>query len=821
MIAFAPSNRRSRWRSTNAGWPARTRSPSQTPSPRTKPASKTETTARSRGTSSPLTQTRMRSLRGSSSKSCVPWATGPNPMDRYRPRHARRRRHRDRDRPSARGGRGLRGRSRQRDRLVQEHHVGHTGDRGARDHRVAHAVLRPVPRADARLPLRGARQRPRAALRHEHIGGPVPDGDDLHVGGRGPRRDAHGAAQPRRAIRLLQALGPADDARDAARQRGRPAPAEGVARGGLGARARADEAALERELGELHGVERRALEQVVADHEEVEDLRVVEIGSHAADDRLVAARPLQRRRRLLDDEVRERAQHLQRLVEARLALERGADGDRVPDHHRHAHAQRRDGQLRERKDLARLVLELHLLVGVALLVERPEHRHHVEGQRVGVDAVFHFSRGALAVVDELLHVRGERRHLRGQLVDALLPRAAGGLEARAHHALQPERRVKRLGRQHHDHRRAVRVGDDALARVGDRVRVDLADDERDLGIHAPRARVVDHERAVGGKPRRPLARRPAAGAEQREVEAGDRVVTQGLDDAPVELAARRALGREEHDVVRGERAPLEQAAHDAAHGSGGTDDREPHDENCPKGCSGRIVSNPDSSKAECSARTASGTRSPRMTQEMRMGDVEIISMLMSLEPRVVKTLAATPGCVFIPAPTIETLPIASSLSTSPRPSAWSVIVAVCRSSRGTVNDISAREPSDFGSFCTIMSTLTLASASALAIRPATPGVSGTPTSVTRASPVEWVTAVIEGCSTVTSSPTTTVPGASSKLERQWMRTPWLRAYSTERSWSTPAPLEAISSISSKETIGSLRASGTIRGSALKTPGTSV
>ena len=64
-------------------------------------------------------------------------------------------------------------------------------------------------------------------------------------------------------------------------------------------------------------------------------------------------------------------------------------------------------------------------------------------------------------------------------------------------------------------------------------------------------------------------------------------------------------------------------------------------------------------------------------------------------------------------------------------------------------------------------------------------------------------------------------GSSSKLERQWMRTPWLRAYSTERSCSTPAPEADISSISSKDTTGSLRASGTMRGSAVKTPETSV
>ena len=60
-----------------------------------------------------------------------------------------------------------------------------------------------------------------------------------------------------------------------------------------------------------------------------------------------------------------------------------------------------------------------------------------------------------------------------------------------------------------------------------------------------------------------------------------------------------------------------------------------------------------------------------------------------------------------------------------------------------------------------------------------------------------------------------------KLDRQWMRTPWLRAYSTLRNCRTPAPEADISSISSNETTGSLRASGTIRGSAENTPATSV
>ena len=142
--------------------------------------------------------------------------------------------------------------------------------------------------------------------------------------------------------------------------------------------------------------------------------------------------------------------------------------------------------------------------------------------------------------------------------------------------------------------------------------------------------------------------------------------------------------------------------------------------------------------------------------------------------------------------------------------------AVSTSSLGTVNDSSAFAPADRGSFWMIMSMLTLASASAVVTRPAMPGESGRPMSVTRASPREWVTAVMRGfsmfLSLASSSETTNVPSESSKLERQWMRTPWLRAYSTVRSCSTPAPDAAISSISSKVTTSSLRASGTIRGS---------
>ena len=64
------------------------------------------------------------------------------------------------------------------------------------------------------------------------------------------------------------------------------------------------------------------------------------------------------------------------------------------------------------------------------------------------------------------------------------------------------------------------------------------------------------------------------------------------------------------------------------------------------------------------------------------------------------------------------------------------------------------------------------------MRPATPGSSGTPISVTRASSVECVTAVISGVLHGLLLSDDNGTGASSKLDRQWMRTPWLRAYST-------------------------------------------
>src|SRR5205807_5161699 len=57
------------------------------------------------------------------------------------------------------------------------------------------------------------------------------------------------------------------------------------------------------------------------------------------------------------------------------------------------------------------------------------------------------------------------------------------------------------------------------------------------------------------------------------------------------------------------------------------------------------------------ARTARSTSSSPTTQEMRMVDVLIISMLTPSAASTSNIFAAMPGCVFIPAPTRDTRPM--------------------------------------------------------------------------------------------------------------------------------------------------------------------
>ena len=133
----------------------------------------------------------------------------------------------------------------------------------------------------------------------------------------------------------------------------------------------------------------------------------------------------------------------------------------------------------------------------------------------------------------------------------------------------------------------------------------------------------------------------------------------GAHREPVELAAGGARGRERDDLARpGSRARAAAPSIVVADDTGGADHtRHAHRASCPSGrscvdCRRRRARTPRAARAPRRA-----PASERITHEILIGEVEIISMLMSCSASVSNTFAATPGCERIPAPTIETLPI--------------------------------------------------------------------------------------------------------------------------------------------------------------------
>ena len=77
------------------------------------------------------------------------------------------------------------------------------------------------------------------------------------------------------------------------------------------------------------------------------------------------------------------------------------------------------------------------------------------------------------------------------------------------------------------------------------------------------------------------------------------------------------------------------------------------------------------------------------------------------------------------------------------------------------------------------------------------------------------------CSILGSSSVTHVPSCQVNADRTCSRTPWVRAYSTDRIAGFGQPVAVISSNSSKETVFIFLAEGTTRGSVVNTPVTSV
>ncbi len=117
-----------------------------------------------------------------------------------------------------------------------------------------------------------------------------------------------------------------------------------------------------------------------------------------------------------------------------------------------------------------------------------------------------------------------------QFIDGLLAGTRHRLIGGHHNASNAEFPVDRIQGDHHLNRRAVGIGDDSLLRIlGHGVRVDLGHYQRNLGVHAPGARVVDHDATVLGGMRSESLAGTAAGRKKRDVDALERSFGQLLD----------------------------------------------------------------------------------------------------------------------------------------------------------------------------------------------------------------------------------------------------------------------------------------------------
>ena len=224
----------------------------------------------------------------------------------------------------------------------------------------------------------------------------------------------------------------------------------------------------------------------------------------------------------------------------------------------------------------------------------------------------------------------------------------------------PASRLQRCERGDEHHRRAVRTRDDPLRCLVHVVGVHLRDDERDVRVHAEGRGVVDDLGAGRHGVWRPLGREVVLDVHDDEVQAveaaGPQHLARDLAGRERELAALRTVRGEGPQLGHGKRPLLQDPEHLAADQPGRTHQPDAH----AVGRSRRGHQPAPSSNASCRTRTAFSTSPDETTQEMRIDDVEIISMLTPSFASVSNIVAATPGWVFIPAPTSETRPMSSS-----------------------------------------------------------------------------------------------------------------------------------------------------------------
>src|SRR5262245_2513604 len=311
----------------------------------------------------------------------------------------------------------------------------------------------------------------------------------------------------------------------------------------------------------------------------------------------------------------------------------------------------------------------------------------------------------------------------------------------------------------HDHRQggAVGVRDDTPRSPSRRVRVDLRHYERHIRIHPERRGVVDRHGATSRSDRCPVRGHLVRYVEHRDVDAVEDLRAQRVDlellAAYGQLSAGRPWRSGQSDLAPHVVPGRQEFEHDRANRAGRTD-------HCKRWLATlhrpvppyTVAVSPAESRsnARCVAATAAGTSSDRQMTEILISEVEISSMFTPASASAEKKRAVTPGWVRIPAPISETLPTWSSYWRPSKPiSSWMserTAIAVGPSSLGKVKEISVRPVEAADTFWTIMSMLISASATVRKMAAASPGLSGTPTTVTFASLRSCATPAMIACS---------------------------------------------------------------------------
>ena len=203
-------------------------------------------------------------------------------------------------------------------------------------------------------------------------------------------------------------------------------------------------------------------------------------------------------------------------------------------------------------DLAALVLQLHLLGGIAADLLAADLRNHVVGDLIGEDLRLIALAGSdsLDLVFELHGARGAR--------------AGDGLIGAHDHALDIAELAQGVDRRHGDDGGAVRVRDDAVVLLHV-LGVHLRHDQRHVGIETEGGGVIDehgaglHDR--GGK----ALGNVVLGRAEHDVEALEGVVLRLFHDDVLPLEgddlARRARAREQMQFLDGELALREDLHH--------------------------------------------------------------------------------------------------------------------------------------------------------------------------------------------------------------------------------------------------------------------